>query len=84
MQSLTGCHYQRSPMEWINVDHKLPPISTWVLGLSQARGIYEVRRSGSSVEIGYKRTDWVLPHYMNEFMPITHWMPLPKVPDEVD
>jgi len=68
-------------MEWISINDQLPPLSTWVLALSSGKGIYEVRRSGSKIDKGYLRTDWVLPWYMNDYVTITHWMPQPSLPN---
>ena len=67
-------------MHWINLKKQEPPIGEWVLILTDGGGTFTVRRIAKRFSNDSK--DWMLPYYMRQDAKITHWMPLPKPPEE--
>lgn len=76
--------------KWINIHDEQPPLGDWVLALCKApgshknlgRGIYTVRRIAEGD--AYDPVKWLLPYYMHESAILTHWMPMPEMPDDMD
>lgn len=74
--------------EWIDVNDKLPEITDWPqpeVGLKKMGWSKDVLicLDGLAITTGYYRSDgqWFI-HDEHEVNRVTHWMPLPELPDE--
>lgn len=66
-------------MEWISVEDRLPKGYTYVL-------VHIKEKDGSPVTVGWYSSEWGwagYDSYGTNDLEVTHWMPLPEVPDGV-
>lgn len=67
--------------EWISVKERLPKYGDYVLCIGPKRGYYISEYRGL-VDIPHKAWPWFMAQ--GRSVKITHWMPLPEPPKEVD
>lgn len=63
-------------MPWISMKNELPQNDNWVLGLTQGKGIYTIRRFSFASPSNYHSNEWLLPYYVNHDAIFTHWIPM--------
>jgi hypothetical protein len=66
--------------KWISVEERLPePFVSVIVHMPQERPC-------PTVHEGYRTKDgnWYSAHFVREFNEVTHWMPLPEPPKEVE
>ena len=71
--------------EWISVEEKLPDTDGNVLVI--CNGEYKNIRFINAYDLAAYDSDedeWILDSYPEAVVTVTHWMPLPKPPKEVD
>jgi hypothetical protein len=74
-----------TPMKWIRVEDRLPeecePVLIYSKGFAPT-GAYLIYEGGSP--IFWHVNDWDESDITYRWNEVTHWMPLPKEPDEMD
>lgn len=70
----------RKRTEWISAEDELPPLDTKVVGWVKDNPFSRF----TSEVVSWRGDGWVFPYARRYVTAVTHWMPLPELPKEVN